>query len=47
MDSSESLFREKSKRRATAWSVRSVVGWSLAALALLALVVGVLTLINV
>jgi hypothetical protein len=47
MDSSESLFRETSKRRATAWPARSVVGWSLAALAFLAIVVAVLELIDV
>jgi hypothetical protein len=47
MDSWEAFFREKSKRRATASSARSVVGWSLGALAILAFVVSALVLINV
>jgi hypothetical protein len=42
----ESNFRAKSRRRSTGWSVRSVARWVGAALALLAFVTGVLTLVN-
>jgi hypothetical protein len=46
MDTWESFFREKSRRRAAAAWLRPILGWLLAALALLALVVGLLALVN-
>ena len=46
MDTWESFFREKSHRRATASPARAIAGWTLATLALLALVVGVVALID-
>lgn len=42
----ESNFRAKSRRRSAARPVRSVARWVAAALALLAFVTGVLTLVN-
>lgn len=50
MDTWESFFREKSRRRANAAaarSLRSMLGWALAAVAFLALVVALLALIGV
>jgi hypothetical protein len=47
MDGSGSIFREEHRGRARARAaVPSVVGWSLAALSLLAVVVGVVLLID-
>ena len=46
IDTWESHFREKSRRRAAAWPLRSVACWAAAALALLAFVTGVLVLVD-
>lgn len=46
MDTWESFFREKSRRRSTTSTMRSAAGWSLAGLAFLLLVVGFLALIG-
>jgi hypothetical protein len=46
LDAWESHFREKSRRRSTRVRLRSVVGWALAALALGAVVMGLLMLLD-
>jgi len=46
MDAWDTFFREKSRRRAKAAAWRSVATWSLGALAFLALVAGLLGLLN-
>ena len=47
MDAHDSLFRETRSRRASPVSVRPFIGWPLAAMALLLLVMGLLKLIDV
>lgn len=46
MDTWESFFREKSIRRASAASMRSAACWSIGGLALLGLVTGILTALD-